>query len=253
MCLSGIDEEDIVGPIVGAEQIDYPPRVDIAAPSIVCAAGHPAEDYNNATSTYTYYPGTYDNKITLSKNAVFTPGDYCFNKSVTINGGTTTANFVSFRINDGDFQVNGNADFIADHFIFYSTDSSDGIHFNGNGDIQTTSATYYLETGGVEFNGNAENTLTAPTTGPNANMLIYAPYGNTTELSITGNSDSLITGTIMGVSSNVKVGGNSDGLALDSQIIGYTVEACGNSFLNIVYNAGDNFEQQEPAKIELTE
>jgi len=35
--------------------------------------------------------------------------------------------------------------------------------------------------------------------------------------------------------------------------VGYTVEACGNGDLNIYFDPGDNFEQQEPAKIELTE
>ncbi len=103
------------------------------------------------------------------------------------------------------------------------------------------------------WNGNAENTITAPTTGPNAGMLIYLPYGNTSELKINGNAESLIQGTILGVSAHVNVIGNGDTSSINSQIIGYTVEACGNGDLNINFDPGDNFQQIEPAKIELTE
>jgi len=245
----------VTGPVVGgAEQIDYPPDIFIAAPTIVCAAGH-ADPTTEPDGSITIHPGSY-NSITLNTNdpVNFEPGNYCVDGNVKFNGqGSITANYVSFRMDSGDFQINGGADFTADNFIFYATGSADGIHFNGGGTITTTNTTYYLESGGVEFNGNAQNTLSAPSSGPNANMLIYLPYGNTSGIDITGNSDSTIQGTILGVSSHVKVGGNSDGLALNSQIVGYTVEACGNSFLNISWDPGDNFQQQEPAKIELTE
>jgi hypothetical protein len=246
----------VTGPVVGgAEQIDYPPDIFIAAPTIECAADAPA--FTEDDTSVTFYPGKYNfNNMTINtlKNVYFEPGSYCFDGNIKFNGqGPITANYVSFRMDSGDFQINGGSDFTADNFIFYATGDADGIHFNGGGTITTTNTTYYLESGGVEFNGNTQNTLSAPTSGPNANMLIYLPYGNTSGIDITGNSDSTIQGTILGVSSHVRVGGNSDGLALNSQIVGYTVEACGNSFLNISWDPGDNFQQQEPAKIELTE
>ena len=241
----------VTGPVVGgAEQIDYPPDIFIAAPTIQCTG---TGSYDSATNTF--QPGNY-NSITINPNGdyTFAPGNYCINGDVKFNNqGNITANYVSMRMDSGDFQINGGTDFTADNFIFYATGTADGIHFNGGGTITTTNTTYYLESGGVEFNGNVQNTLSAPSSGPNANMLIYLPYGNTSGIDITGNSDSTIQGTILGVSSHVRVGGNSDGLALNSQIVGYTVEACGNSFLNISWDPGDNFQQQEPAKIELTE
>ena len=182
----------------------------------------------------TYQPGNYPSGLTVNTDRNFNPGNYCFGDTVRFNGGDITANFVSFLIDDGDFSLNGNATFTGDHIVFYSTGDADGIHFNGNGTIVATNITFYLESGDVVWNGNAENTITAPTTGPNAGMLIYLPYGNSSTLTINGNADSLIQGTILGVSSHIEVTGNSSSSSINSQIIGYTVEACGNGDLNIV-------------------
>jgi Flp pilus assembly protein TadG len=245
VCTNG--NVNMVGPVSGgADQIEYPPRIDIAAPSIECNG----DGYLDGN---TYQPGNY-NSITINHGTInFAPGNYCFNGNVIINGGDVTANFVSFRLDSGEFLVRGNATFTADHLIVYGTGDSDGMHFNGTGDITATNTTFYMETGDVEWNGNADNTFTAPDTGPNANMLLYMPYGNTSGLTVNGNADSTITGTILAVSSHVQVNGNSSSNALYSQIVGYTVEACGNGDLNIHFDPGDNFEQLEPAKIELTE
>jgi hypothetical protein len=247
VCTNG--SVNMVGPISGgAEQVDYPPIVDLAQPSITCdGPGSYDED------TQTFYPGSFNGFKINSGTQTFTPGNYCFNGNVQINGGDVTANFASFRLDDGEFSINGNATFTADHFIVYGTGTSSGMHFNGTGNVTATSSTFYMETGDVEWNGNATNIFTAPTTGPNANMLLYMPYGNNSDLTINGNSSSTITGTILAVSSHVQVNGNSATNAIKSQIVGYTVEACGNGDLNIDFDPGDNFQQQEPAKIEMTE
>jgi hypothetical protein len=172
---------------------------------------------------------------------------------VRINGGDITANYVSFLFSDGEFSVKGNATFTADNMVVFGTGDFEGMHFNGNGDITAENTTFYLESGDVEWNGNAENTFTAPTTGPNAGMLIYMPYGNNSLLKINGNADSTIEGTILGVSAHVQVTGNSGTNSINSQIVGYTLEACGNGDLNISWFPEDNYQQQEPAKLELTE
>jgi hypothetical protein len=246
--LCEIGNPDVVGPLAGgADQLDYPPRIDLPAPSITCTG----DGYLDGN---TYQPGNYPSGIQINGGTInFNPGNYCLSDDLRINGGDVTANFVSFLFDDGEFEVKGNATFTGDHLVFYCTDDCGGIHFNGNGEIVATNTTFFLDSGDVEWNGNAENTFTAPDTGPNAGMLIYLPLGNTATLKINGNADSLIQGTILGVSSHIEVTGNSSSNSINSQIIGYTVESCGNGDLNIVYDPGDNYEQQEPAKIELTE
>jgi hypothetical protein len=244
LCTNG--NVNVDGPVVGgAEQVDYPPVIDLPAPSITCnEEGH----FDNATDTY--YPGHYDKITTGNGTYTFEPGNYCVDSGVNIKG-NGVANFVSFRLDSGAFDVKG--DFTADHMVVYATGSSSGMHFNGNADIIATNTTFFMESGDVTWNGNATVTMTAPTTGPNANMLIYLPYGNNATLKLNGNADSLLQGTILGVSSHIQVTGNSDTSSIKSQIIGYTVEACGNGDLTINYDPGDNYQQQEPAKIELTE
>jgi hypothetical protein len=245
LCTNG--NVNMEGPLAGgAQQVEYPPVVNLAQPSIECTN----DGYLDGN---TYQPGNY-NGITITNGTYsFAPGNYCFNGNVKLNGGNITANDVSFRLNSGEFTVKGNATFTANDMVVYGTGTSSGMHFNGTGDITATHTTFYMESGDVEWNGNANNTLTAPTSGPNANMLIYLPYGNTSTLKINGNADSVIQGTILAVSAHVKVTGNSGTNSISSQIVGYTVEACGNGDLNISFDPGENFQQLEPAKIELTE
>ena len=245
--LCEVGNPDVEGPVVGgAQQVAYPPRIDLPAPSITCE-GKGSLDGN------VFQPGNYNSIKVNTGTYTFAPGNYCFNGDVTFNGGEITASFVSFRLNHGDFEVKGNATFKADHMVVFSTGDSEGMHFNGTGDVEALNTTFYMESGDVEWNGNANNKMTAPTSGPNANMLIYMPYGNNSLLKVNGNADSFIQGTILGVSAHVQVNGNSSTNSIKSQIIGYTVEACGNGDLFIDYDPGDNFQQQEPAKIELTE
>jgi len=169
LCTNG--SVNMKGPLTGgAQQVEYPPRVDIAAPSITCD-----DVYNPPPVGNTYQPGNYNNITINSGTWSFAPGNYCFDGDVKINGGNVTANFVSFRLDSGEFLVRGNATFTADHLIVYGTGTSEGMHFNGGGDVTATNTTFYMETGDVEWNGNADNVLTAPTTGPNANMLLYMP------------------------------------------------------------------------------
>ena len=131
MCTNG--NVNVVGPIVGgAEQIEYPPRIDLPAPSITCTGDAPAPTTVDGVTTY--QPGNYPSGITENDDSIFTPGNYCFNGNVRFNGGNITANYVSFRLNDGDFSLNGNATLTSDHMVVFSTGSADGMHFNGNGD-----------------------------------------------------------------------------------------------------------------------
>ena len=237
---------DVAGPYVGgAEQVDYPPVINLAAPSIECTE---AGSYDDDTNTF--YPGIFNSIHIPNGDHTFAPGNYCINGDVSING-NVTANYVSFRLNSGDFDIRG--DFTADNMVVYSTGDSDGMHFNANATIIATNTTFYMESGDVQWNGGAEVTMTAPTSGPNANMLIYLPFENNADLTINGNADSMLQGTILAVSSHVQVMGNSGTNSINSQIIGYTVESCGNGELTIDFNPDDNFQQQEPAKIELTE
>jgi len=104
----------------------------------------------------------------------------------------------------------------------------------------------------VLWNGNVTNTFSAPTNGPFAGLLLYMPYGNTSPLTINGNSNNNITGTIMAVSAPITINGNSGTNGYHSQIIGYTITLNGNSNTTINYGDAENYDTLVPPSIELT-
>lgn len=237
-----------IGPLdLGAPQVPYPPQIDIPAPQITCSG----DGYQSGN---TYYPGTWDNQLLFNGNGNVTmmPGNYCLNNGALFNGNVNiTANGVNVRLNNGEFNINGNSTFTCSNAVFYSNGGS-GYHFNGNGNNNCTNVVFYTKTGDVLWNGNVTNTFSAPTNGPYAGLLLYMPYGNTTPLTINGNSNNNITGTIMAVSAPITINGNSGTNGYHSQIIGYTITLNGNSNTTINYGDAENYDTLVPPSIELT-
>ncbi|MBN1452103.1 MAG: Tad domain-containing protein [Anaerolineales bacterium] len=238
----------VIGPVQKAAQMPYPPTVDIPAPSINCTE----TGYKDGN---TYYPGTWDSKLLFNGNGDVTmmPGNYCLNDGALFNGNVDiTASGISVRLDGGEFKINGNSTFTCNNAVFYSNGGS-GFHFNGNGDNNCTNVIFYAETGDVTWNGNVSNTFTAPTSGPNAGLLLYMPYGNTAPLKINGNSGNHITGTILAVQSDITINGNSGTEVMDSQVIGYTIKLNGNGKTFIDYDDSENLAQPQSPTIELSE
>jgi hypothetical protein len=84
-----------------------------------------------------------------------------------------------------------------------------GMKFNGNSTIFCNSVTFYATTGSVSWSGNSGIRLYAPQGGDYENLLIYMPYGNSSDLKIVGNSNSELRGSIIGVSAPITISGNS--------------------------------------------
>lgn len=247
------------GPIQGTEQISYPPELDILPPSISCS-GNGQITADATPNHYTIHPGNYPS-LTLN-NGTYTflgNGSYCFNGNVSINGNThVTANFVDILVTAGSFDINGNSTFDCDYVLVYITGGS-GMHFNGNGSNTCTNVTFYAEEGSVTWNGNVANTFTAPSPSIEggvhqeyANLLIYMPFGNTSPLQINGNAGNTLTGSIIAVSSNVTISGNSGTTGFNSNITGFTITLAGNSNTTINYHPEDQFTVLDPSAIGLT-
>jgi len=246
------------GPIQSASQIAYPPELDIPTPDIDCGTvpGHVTSDAT--PNHFTIHPGNYSS-LTLN-NGTYTfvgNGSFCFSGNVSINGNThVIANHVDIKITAGSFDVNGNSTFDCDFMLAYMTGTSSGMHFNGNGSNTCTNVTFFAEHGSVTWNGNVANTFTATTAGPNAedysNLLIYMPYGNTADLQINGNAGNTLTGSIIAVSSNVTISGNSGTTGFNSNITGFTVTLAGNSNTIINYHPEDQFIVVDPSALGLT-
>ncbi|HKY55178.1 MAG TPA: pilus assembly protein TadG-related protein [Anaerolineales bacterium] len=242
------------GPIQNAQQIEYPPDLDIPPPSITCSGtGQITPDAT--PNHYTIHPGNFSSLDLTNGTYTFVGnGKFCFNGDVKFTSADVIANHVDILITAGSFQTAGNSTFNCDYMLVYINGGS-GMHFNGNSSNTCTNVTFYAETGSVTWNGNVANTFTAPTSGVHqeySNLLIYMPHGNTSPLHINGNVGNTLTGSIIAISSAVTIEGNSGTTGLNSNITGYTIELVGNSNTTINYRPEDQFTVVDPSDIALT-
>jgi len=219
------------------------PTFNIPPPSFTCS-GPPSPQLIGTE----YQPGTY-NGLNVVGDFSFAPGNYCFNGNVSFRG-NITANNVNFRMYSGAFTVNSNgALFTCSNMILHSAGGS-GIAFNG-GDVKCNGITFYLESGGVQWAGNGEYDAIAPTDGTYKGLLIYLPNGNTSAITINGNSGSQYTGTIIAVGSTVTINGNSDTAGFNTQILASEINFNGNATTKITYNPNQQFVPPADPSIEL--
>lgn len=242
-----------LNPVTEGSQIPYPPAIAVLTPTITCS-GNGTHTFEASTRTDTYSPGNYPNGITLNSfgNVHFSPGNYCFGNSVTINGtADIIANNVRFLITGGQFSTNGNSTFACNDLLVYINGGT-GVHLNGNGGVTCNNVTFFAQTGDVSWNGNTTVRMNAPVGGDYENLLIYMPYGNTNPLTISGNSNNWLKGSILAVSSPITIKGNSGTTGLHSQIVGYTVQLAGSSNTIINYVPDEQYKQTDPSGIMLT-
>ena len=231
-----------------AAQIPYPPHIDIPAPTITCSQ---PSYHDPITNTYTagYHTGMLN---ATSGTVTFAPGNHCFQSGLAFHGNVgMVANDVNFLIQGGDFNYNANGSLNCDGMLVYINGGT-GVQLNGNTTSNCTDVTFYAATGDVMLAGNSVNTFSAPASGPYKGLLIYLPYGNQEPVKVTGNAGSAFTGSIIGVSSQIEVQGNTQTLAMSTQIIGYKVKFSGNGNIVINYDPSKQYAQGEPTMIQLT-
>lgn len=245
-----IGNVQVNGPVQAASQVPYPPAIDLPAPSIACSG--PGSFVQNGFD-YAFSPGTFSGlNINTVGTVTFAPGNYCFQGSVNISGNANVnASGVNFLVTAGDFQINGNSRLTCDRVLVHINGGS-GFRFNGNATNTCSGITFYASTGDVSWNGTVGNAFSAPTDGPYARVLIYMPYGNTSPLAINGNSGNRLTGSIIAVSSNITLNGNSGTTGLRTAITGYTITLNGNSNTTINYVPEEQYLPPKSTTIELT-
>ncbi len=127
-----------------------------------------------------------------------------------------------------------------------------GNGININGDIEGHNVVFKVEDGEVRFS-NSKIILDAPNSGDNAGLLIYLPMKNDSKVVLNGGAGSAIKGTILAPASHIIIKGNSSAIGFHSQIIGYTIEADGNSNVVIVYNDEQNYDSLSMPEVQLSE
>ncbi|NWG07393.1 MAG: hypothetical protein HXY35_11990 [Chloroflexi bacterium] len=220
------------------------PNFDIPAPSFTCSG-------TGQLIGNEYQPGNY-NDITIppAGTRTFAPGNYCISGDVSLKG-TVTANNVNFRVG-GAFTVNSNSSLNCSNVIIHRVGGSSDVSFNGNSDIHCSNITFYLESGGIGWNGTGEYDFTSPTSGPYKGLLVYIPAGNNQTVTLNGNSGSQYTGSIIAVTSSVNINGNSDTAGFTTQILANDIHFSGNATTVINYDPALVFTPTQYPTIELT-
>lgn len=224
------------------------PSYDIPAPSFTCSGtGH-----LNGTE---YQPGNYNGLNPPPDDYTFAPGNYCFSANVILNGGSLVANNVNIRLTNGaSFTTKGTSTFTCSNVIIHSKGGS-GAAFNGSSVNNCTGITFYMETGGVGWNGDVDNKFTAPTSEDSdyKGLLVYLPEGNSSAININGNSGSQFTGSIIALSSSVAISGNNNSEGLHTQILADTINFDGNGTTKIHYNPDELYFDPPNPSIEQSQ
>jgi Putative Flp pilus-assembly TadE/G-like len=125
-----------------------------------------------------------------------------------------------------------------------------GIHINGA--LEGNNVVFKVDRGEVRFS-SADIVLNAPNSGNNAGLLIFLPMDNRSKVVLNGGPGSAIKGTILAPASPIIIKGMDSPRGFHSQIIGYTVEADGNSNVVIVYNDEQNWDSMSQPELQLSE
>ncbi len=131
----------------------------------------------------------------------------------------------------------------------YCITGSQGVAISG-GSLSGNGVTLFLQTGGVTINGNVTPVdLRAPVESPDPapavpGILMYLAHGNTSTISVTGNSTSFYLGTVYAPDGDLYFSGSSGtNPTFNTQLIGNNVEVSGGATIDINFNDEENYEK----------
>ena len=220
----------------------------------VCVVGGLATGINGVTPPPTGHCGT---QIDINQYNLPKPDSYCTNPgSITDVGGGI------YEASPGYFNKTGNQTFPdvspagtlklqKGVYCLYNGISLNATweittDLNGNNafDSDSEGVLFYVPSGDVTFNGgstlkvHAINSNDFPTS--LRNYLFYVPLSNKANVTITGNSGSNYTGTVLAPASHCVLDGSSSTFSLDTQLICYDTTITGGGHIDITYNAANN-------------
>ncbi|MDH4201751.1 MAG: PEP-CTERM sorting domain-containing protein [Phycisphaerae bacterium] len=118
-----------------------------------------------------------------------------------------------------------------------------GLHITG-GNVYADQVMFHMLDGGVDVRGNAQMTLSAPTSGDYEGISIFQSRTNYNDSEINGAGGLDLTGKLYFPNNHLSLAGYGD--TIGSQIIADTVDIGGNGLINIPYNP-----VPEPATLSL--
>ncbi len=169
-----------------------------------------------SSCTYVNYKKSGGGAITLN------PGTYCGGISITGNHSVT--------FNSGMYVLYGGGMTLASN-ISPITGNNVTFYNSGNG----TSYPY----GGISLSGGGVSTLSAPTTGTYAGMLVMQNPLNTQDATVLGNANSTLAGNFYFPKNNVNLGGTSSTTIPIGTVVALSIGVSGGSIFNMVNTYGN--------------
>jgi hypothetical protein len=196
------------------------PQQSVPAPPIPDCSD--LDDYGalQVKNVETILPGMYES-LTFTSQSITTmsPGLYCIYGKNESNWG---------------FQTIGQAKLFGDGVMIYLMEEAGG----------------FSSSGGSQIFVNASDSLTDASGNEWAGMLIYLHPGNSSEVILTGTSDSWYVGSIYALASHCTGQGTDGGVALQTQLICDTIRITGTGDIDINYDMSKNYHL--PDAVELT-
>ena len=174
------------------------------------------------------------------------PGGSCNDYSLNANNSDTIDPGFYCKI-----KISGQAELTMKPGVYY-IDSGD-FDISGGGLLDAVGVTIYLASGDFSITGNGDFTISAPTTGQYAGLMLFMDQENGGDIKIAGNGTVATTGTIYGPISDLDISGNGSGTVINSQIIVGTIDSNGNGDVNVYYDQNAAFQGVLNVFMELSE
>jgi len=218
-----------------------------------CVVGGIQSGVNGVTPPPVGHCGT---QINLDNYILPDPDAYC------AQAGSITGSNGDYEATPGSYNTSGNQTFpdvspsgiLKLHkgvYCFYNGISLNAnweitTDLNGNGvhDSGSEGVFFYVPDGDVIFNGGSSLNVHAidssdfPST--IQRYLFYIPLSNEANVTITGNTGSVYTGTILAPSSHCTLDGSGNTFSLDTQLICYDTTITGSGYIDITYTDANN-------------
>lgn len=130
----------------------------------------------------------------------------------------------------------------------------DGDFIVGPGRTLTgTDVVFSVAQGEINFSGQANISLGAPTSGDFFGLLLFVPIKNNSPVVLDGGMGTTLHGTILAPASKITIIGSSPKHEYRSQIIGYTIEIQGQHKVDVIYKNSENFDSLSMPEVQLSQ
>jgi hypothetical protein len=112
----------------------------------------------------------------------------------------------------------------------------------GSGSLTGDHVLFDMEGGQMHISGGVSLNLTAQDSGPNSGLLVYQPMQNKKPVILNLSADSSFVGSVLVPGAEIRIKGSDSAAGFHSQLVGYTINADGDSNVIIRYNEDENYK-----------